>query len=401
MRKTIKLTLCLAVLLCSCLQPQLVYAWGDSDGGRPSYTTDEVNNGALGETITFNSISDNPVLGGDEKNFVGARRIDSDSAVWNANTIAVEDGERYYIRMYVHNNNPGGDDAVAKDTAVRFDIAEGIGTEVEVQGFITSSNASPVEYYDSVRFTSDTAFHLEYVPGSAFIENNGIAAGGGMGLSDEIVETENGVLIGYDALDGDLPGGYPYVAYVGIEVKVVYDYSYTVDMQVRPAGEADAAWQEEISAKVGDEVEFQIAFQNLETAAVSDVMLKSTLPDGLEYVDGTMTLYNSAHPEGFAVEEGTVLFADGINIGNYDSNSNAYLLFRVKVVDDSLSFGENTLVNWGQIGIGSTVKQDSASVVVRNDLLPNLLGVILLGAAVTSGIIFVTLRVKIYRQKKS
>ncbi|HIZ56053.1 MAG TPA: hypothetical protein H9671_07605 [Firmicutes bacterium] len=401
MRKTIKLTLCLAVLLCSCLQPQLVYAWGDSDGGRPSYTTDEVNNGALGETITFNSISDNPALGGDEKNFVGARRVDSDSNVWNANTIAAEDGERYYIRMYVHNNNPGGDNALAKDTAVRFDIAEGSGTEVEVQGFITSSNASPAEYYDSVRFTSDTAFHLEYVPGSAFIENNGIAAGSGMGLSDEIVETETGVLIGYDVLDGNFPGGYPYVAYVGIEVRVVYDYSYIAETQVRLAGDDDAAWQKEVSAGIGDEVEFQIAFQNLETLSVADVMAKTVLPEGLEYVDGTMMLYNSVHPQGFTFEDGAVLFSDGINTGSYDSKSNFYLRFIAKVVDTGLSFGENTLVNWGQIGIGSTVKQDSASVVVRNDLLPNLLGVILLGAAVTSGIIFVTLRVKIYRQKKS
>lgn len=401
MRKTTKFALCLVVLLCLILSPKMAYAWGDGDGGRPSYTTDEVNNGALGETITFNSISDNPALGGDEKNFVGARRVDSDSNVWNANTIAAEDGERYYIRMYVHNDNPGGKNAVAKNTAVRFDVAKGSGTEVEMQGFITSSNASPAEYYDSVRFTSDTAFHLEYVPGSAFIENNGIAAGSGMGLSDEIVETETGVLIGYDALDGNLPGGYPYAAYVGIEVKVVYNYSYTVDMQVRPAGEADAAWQEKVAAKIGDEVEFQIAFQNLETLSVADVMAKTVLPEGLEYVDGTMMLYNSAHPQGFTFEDGAVLFSDGINIGSYDSNSNAYLCFRAKAVDDSLSFGENTLVNWGQIRIGSTVKQDSASVVVRNNSLPNLLGVILLGAAVTFGIIFVTLRVKIYQQKKS
>lgn len=400
MRKIIKLALCLAILFCFCLQPQQVYAWGDSGGGRPSYTTDEVNNGALDEAITFNSISDNPVLGGDEKNFVGARRVDSDSAVWNANTIAAEDGEKYYIRMYVHNDNPGGIDAVAKDTSVRFDIAEGIGTEAEVQGVITSSNTSPSEYYDSVRFTSGTAFHLEYVPGSAFIENNGIAANGGMGLSDEIVETETGVLIGYDVLDGNLPGGYPYVAYVGIEVKVVYDYSYTVDMQVRPAGEADAAWQEKVAAKIGDEVEFQIAFQNLETLSVADVMAKTVLPEGLEYVDGTMMLYNSAHPQGFTFEDGAVLFFDGINTGGYDSNSNFYLRFTAKVVDTRLSFGENTLVSWGQVGIGSGLKQDSVSVVVRNDLLPNLLGVILLGAAVAFGIIFVTLRVKIYRQKK-
>ena len=400
MRKTIKFALCLAVLFCLGLQPQVAYAWGDSDGGRPSYTTDEVNGGALGETITFNSISDNPALG-DEKNFVGTRRVDSDSAVWNANTITAEDGKKYYIRMYVHNDNPGGDEAVAKDTTARFDIAEGSGTEVEVQGFIASSNASPAEYYDSVRFASDTAFHLEYVPGSAFIENNGIAAGGGIGLSDEIVETANGVLIGYDALDGNLPGGLEYAAYVGIEVRVVYDYSYTAETQVRLTGDRDAPWQKEVTAEIGDEVEFQIAFQNLETMPVADVMAKTVLPEGLEYVGGTLMLYNSTHPEGFATEDGAVLFSDGINTGSYDSESNFYLRFTAKVVDAGLSLGENTLVSWGQMGIGSSLKQDSASVIVRNNLLPNLLGVILLGAAVTFGIIFVTLRVKIYRQKKS
>ena len=55
----------------------------------------------------------------------------------------------------------------------------------------------------------------------------------------------------------------------------------------------------------------------------------------------------------------------------------------------------------GRVGIGSGLRQDSVSVVVCNDLLPNLLGVTLLGAAVTFGILFVALRVKIYQQKKS
>ena len=56
-----------------------------------------------------------------------------------------------------------------------------------------------------------------------------------------------------------------------------------------------------ISAKVGDEVEFQIAFQNLEMLSVADVMAKTVLPEGMEYVDGTMMLYNSAHPQGLYV----------------------------------------------------------------------------------------------------
>ena len=64
-----------------------------------------------------------------------------------------------------------------------------------------------------------------------------------------------------------------------------------------------------------------------------------------------MMLYNSAHPEGFAVKDGAVLFSDGINIGSYDSNNNNfYLRFTAKVVDTGLSFGENTLVSWGAGG---------------------------------------------------
>ena len=398
MRKIIKTVLCFVLLAGFLLQAQTAYAWGDNGGGRPSYTMDEVSRGALGETIAFNSISNNPAIG-NEKNFVGAKRVGDESTVWSANTIAVEDGEKYYIRMYIHNNNPDGNDMVAEDTTVRFELAEGSGTEVEVQGLITSPNATPTEYYDSVRFTSDVAFHLEYVSGSAFVENNGLAAGGGVALSDEIMQGD-GVSIGYEALDGNLPGGLEYAAYVGIEVKVVYGYSYNVNTQVRLASDADAPWQKEVTAEVGDEVEFQIAFQNLEALPVANVMAKTVLPEGLEYEDGTLTVYNSTYPEGFTVDGGAVLFSDGINTGTYDSESNFYLRFTAKVVDTGLSFGEKTLASWGQVGIGSTTKQDSASVAIRNNLLPSVLGVILLGAAVVFGIIFVILRIRIYRQKR-
>ena len=400
MRRIISLAVGL-ILLFALAAPQTAYAWGDSDGGRPSYTTDEISNDALGDTITLNSISDNPNIGGDEKNFVGAKRVDSADTAWNADTIPAEDGERYFIRMYIHNNNPGGYDALAEDVSVRFDIAEGSGIEVEVQGFINSSNASPAEYYDNVNFTSDTAFHLEYVSGSAFIENNGIAADGGIGLSDEVVQGEGGVLIGFDGLDGNLPGGYQYAAYIGIEVEVVYDYSFTSETLVRLAGDDNAEWQKEITAEVGDEVEFQIYYQNIEASQVTDVMIRDSLPTNLEYVDGTAIIYNSTHPSGTAVDDGAELFAEGINIGNFASEANAYLRFSAKVVDEDLECGENTLVNWGQIGVGSATQQEYARVVVRNDSLPILLGVIFMIAAIIFGVIFLVLRIKIYRQKRS
>lgn len=335
----------------------LVTAWGDNGGGRPSYTIAEINNGALGDKITLNSISDNPNIG-DEKNFVGARLLSDTSKVWNANEIAAVDGETYVIRAYVHNNSPKEYEAVANDVKVGFDIAEGTGTSVEVQGIVTSSNASPSQYYDSVRFTSDVAFHLEYVAGSALLENNGIGAGGGVALPDAIVS--GGTLIGYDALDGKVPGCFQFANYVTIEVKVVYDYSYTVDKTVRLSGTKD--WTDNLTVNVGDEVEYQIAYQNLESTSVSNVMVKDVLPANLEYVDGTTVVYNSTYPSGFTVEDGAALFSTGINIGSYGSKANAYIRFKAKVVDNNFTCGENTMTNWGQVGVGSTTKQDSAIV---------------------------------------
>ena len=343
----------------------LVTAWGDTGGGRPSYTLEEINSGALGDTITLNSISDNPNIG-DEKNFVGARLLSDTSKVWNANEIEAVDGETYVIRAYVHNNSPKEYDAVAKDVTVNFDIAQGTGTDVEVQGIVTSSNASPTKYYDSVHFTSDVAFHLEYVAGSALLENNGIGAGGGVALPDAI--TAGGTLIGYDALDGQVPGCFQFANYVTIEVKVVYDYSYTVDKTVRLAGSKD--WTDNLTAQIGDEVEYQIAYQNLESTSVSNVMVKDVLPANLEYVEGSTMVYNSTYPAGFQVEDGAALFSTGINIGSYGSNANAFIRFKAKIVDDSFTCGENTMTNWGQVGTGSTTKQDSAIVTIQKECAP-------------------------------
>ena len=338
----------------------LVTAWGDNGGGRPSYTLEEINNGALGDTITLNSISDNPNIG-DEKNFVGARLLSDTSRVWNANSIEAVDGETYVIRAYVHNNSPKEYDAVAQDVTVGFDIAEGTGTDVEVQGIVSSSNATPTQYYDSVHFTSDVAFHLEYVAGSALLENNGIGANGGVALPDAI--TSGGTLIGYEALDGQVPGCFQFANYVTIEVKVVYDYSYTVDKTVRLSGTKD--WTDNLTANIGDEVEYQIAYQNLESTTVSDVMVKDVLPANLEYVEGSTVIYNSSHPSGFTYDDGAALFSTGLNIGSYGSEANAFIRFKAKIVDNSFECGENTMTNWGQVGTGSTTKQDSAVITIN------------------------------------
>ena len=236
--------------------------------GRPSYTIEEVENGALGDKIVFNSISDGVL--GDEKNFVSIRPED-DLDGYEGNDITVENGKEYVVRLYVHNNSPKGEEAIAENVRVAFALPElnTYAKDHQINGFITSSNATPGEYWDYINFHSDTCFKLTYIPGSARISNNGFANKDtyeeSRTLSDSIVKTlddPDGVLIGYEQFaDGKIPGGFQYNQVVYIRVKAEYP-DYWLQQQVRLAG--DNLWKYNVEANVGDRVEFQIHYQNID-----------------------------------------------------------------------------------------------------------------------------------------
>ncbi len=344
------------------LSPVAVLAWGDSDGNsRESYTIEQINDGVLGDKIVLNSISNS--VAGDEKNFVSARELDGKTkdvdAIWSANEITVEDGKDYIVSMYVHNNSPKGRDAVATGVTTTFAIDQSSASELKIQGQIDTDNASPKSYWDGVVFKSANGsnFHLEYYAGSALIENNGIGKNGGAKLDDKIV-TE-GVKIGYDALDGRVPGCYEFASYVSIKVKAVYDDSYTVNKEVRMAGTKDK-FGESVDAKVGDLVEFQITYENTSDGLQKGVTIKDVMPTNLEYVAGSTKLYNG-QINGLTAED--TLTTDGLQIGSYEKDSVAVIRYIAKVVDNDLYCGDNELNNWVQVSInGNKVIQDNAIV---------------------------------------
>ncbi len=358
------------VLVGSLLRPITAYAWGDSDGGRPSYTLEEIKSNVLGDKIVFNSISNGTI--GDEKNFVGAREyngpnISGTANVWNGNEITVKDGQEYIIRLYVHNNTLQ-EDNVAKDVKVAFSIPPVSARRLQVNGFIESSNASPQRYWDYVDFVGDTPFHLEYIYDSALLENSGIGAGG-FRLSDEIVTNASGggTQIGYydhgdGTLDGIIPAGNN-ESFITIRVKAVFDTSFDVETKVRLVNDEDDGWKDSVEVSVGDTVEFQISYMNMSDAVQTDVAVRNLLPDNLHYVDGSARVVNAKHSDGISIE-GDYLNTDGIVIGSYNTGTGATITFSAKVADDNLTVGENTLENLGQIMADSHTMQASTTVIV-------------------------------------
>lgn len=212
--------------------------WSNSGTPREAYTIEQINNGCLKDAIVFNSISDS--VGGHEFNFVAARENTGvnlgEKNIWKKNVLEIEKGKSYLVNLYCHNNSPLGYDAVAENVQIRFEIHDTVFVKendtdisayndgyycVAVHGHIYSSNASPDLYSDGVKFVSDKPFHLEYIPGTALFENNGIGADGGIALDDSIIS--DWVMIGYDSLDGKVPGCYGFDSYSTIVVVPVFD----------------------------------------------------------------------------------------------------------------------------------------------------------------------------------
>lgn len=342
-------------VLVAAIAPALVWAWGPS---RPSFTIEKP-----ADYITFNSITNNPVIGGDEKDFVGIREVGS-NAKWT-NNMKIQNGKEYYVRIYVHNNAASNLNLVAENVVAKLNVPTTTAKNVTVQGQISASNAKPNTVWDEATFSSDNDFNLAYVAGSALFENNGM---GTTKLPDSIVNN-TGAKLGYDKLDGKIPGCFQYAGYVTVKVKaqVSQPQEKNIDLTktVRNKTNGEKSWVETANAKSGDTVQFQIHAKNTGSAEIQNLVIRDILPKGLNYVAGSTKLYNTSNPKGLKVSD-NVIQNSGINIGSYQPNGDAYVRFDATVsAENSLPVcGDNTLTNIAQASDQKIVKNDTASVKV-------------------------------------
>ena len=138
---------------------------------------------------------------------------------------------------------------------------------------------------------------------------------------------------------------------------------FETETYVRLAGAADRTWRKSVEAKVGDQVEFRILYTNTSDKSQTGVAIKDILPSDLKYVAGSSVIKNSNHPNGAKIVQ-DALVDNGIRIGNFSKDANAYIYFTAEIVDENLSVGTNSLENWGQAGVGEITIQDFAEVIV-------------------------------------
>jgi hypothetical protein len=168
--------------------------------------------------VTFNSVINNPVVG-DERAFATVRNFKDNNYT---DQLKVSDNADVVLRIYYHNDAAA--DKVAKNTKVQVNFPVYAAKSIEINSYISADNAKPGTVTDTAALTADQDFSIEYVKGSAQIWNNSLR---GKTLSDAIITQQGGALVGYDKLDGKVPGGSKYSGYVTLKFKVHFKQAGT------------------------------------------------------------------------------------------------------------------------------------------------------------------------------
>ncbi len=336
--------------------------WGPQD--RPTYTWAKPS-----DHPTFNSMTDNPSIG-NERNFVRIREAGTSNPFLDK--VEVVAGKKYEVNIYIHNNasaslNASGQ-GTAKDVRLSTSSPERLkpGDAGVVKATITSSNTEPKAVWDSAFLVAKQTVFMRYVPNSARIYNGGTA--NGAALNAQELFSNAGTKLAYNLNDwGSIPGCNEFAGYVSYELMADAPAFSSEKLVSMPGANTFA---DNITAKLGDVLEFKIIYKNTGTTAQSSVTLYDKLPKELEFVPKTTKLVRSDGKKYNLTDD---LFGKGVVIGNYAAGESAEVIYQAKLVGETknLACGDNTFYNLSSAATGNGTINDKVRIVVKRECAPS------------------------------
>lgn len=304
---------------------------------------------------TFNSITDNPGVG-DERNFVQIREVNEQ---YYQDEVTLEPGKTYEVYIYYHNNADAhevGKTAIgiADGAAVKssFPAVVRSGERATVTATIFASDTNPAAVWDGAYMNPSQDLYLRYVPGTATIHNGGALNGQAIGPDYLFGE---GALLGYNKFSGILPGCNEYAGYITYQV-----FADSPGFSITKSVVGDST-----TVKAGDIVTFKVRYENTGTMDQTNVVVKDTLPEKLQYVPGSAKLSNNNNPDGKEVND-DIISENGMSIGDYAGGSGwAEITYQV-MVKDEVECGEE-ITNDVTVSTNDGNKHDSITLTVTGD----------------------------------
>ncbi len=278
MRRVSKRTYAVAAIAAAVVAiPATLFAWGPD---RPTFTMAHP-----ADYVTFNSITDNP-MHGDERNFVQIRDYTANGVF--GEEVSLTAGKEYEVYVFYHNNASSSlNDAahhyagIATGTFMRAQLPTTVaaGAQSHVNGFVGATNAKPQQVWDEAQMKNNTATALTVtpVPHSAVVTS--VGAVNGKTLSDSLYTT-TGAPIGFDALDGKLPGCNHYSGYVKFRFKV------TAPTQPKPAVTITKTvnGKEHDVVTAGKQFTYEVTVKNTGNVDLVNAKVSDKAPAGITFV---------------------------------------------------------------------------------------------------------------------
>lgn len=317
---------------------------------------------------TFNSITNNPTIG-DERDFVRVGKINADVTDLK-NEIEVEPGNQYLVYIYFHNNASSSINDSAHNyagVAMQTKMATNFSTVLtpekkgEITATIRANNSNPAAVWDEAYMTTKTEKVLmHYVEGSAKIYNDWKTNNG---IMPDSLFTQEGSLLGLNALNGVIPGCEEYHGVITYVLRAD-ELGGSIDKTVSKDGND---YKEAVNIAPGEEVFFKLAIRNTGDVALTNATVKDVLPEGLTLVPGSV---------GFSANESTTveplsdnIVADGYNFGTIGTGNVIYITYKAVAGSDFDCEGKDlmnkaTLIYDSDVKTGDS-KEDSATVIVK------------------------------------
>jgi hypothetical protein len=177
---------------------------------RQTYTCNTPTDCPGADHVTFNSFVNNPVVG-DERPFLAG----SLNGAKVADRIKVKDGDVITLRAYVHNNADATktENTIARNVKMKVIVPTAKQKDTNLISFISADNATPKTINDTMSLYADSAFNVNYVPGTAAFTH---AADGVNQKADKVSDN----IVKDGASLGDIQGCFAYSGYVTLKVKV-------------------------------------------------------------------------------------------------------------------------------------------------------------------------------------
>lgn len=113
-----------------------------------------------------------------------------------------------------------------------------------------------------------------------------------------------------------------------------------ISCEVKPLGAEN--WSHEIKADDGATVRWRVHVLNTGERAVENLCVRDIVPTGMTLVPGSVTVANTAHPDGVSVSD-SIIENTGMNLGAFAPGGGAWIYFNT-VIDRTANETEGNLI---------------------------------------------------------